>query len=247
MKLGLIGKSIQYSLSPKIHTFWLEKYQIFGTYDLIDEAFEDILTIIKEQKYDGLNVTIPYKSQVLDLVPQWIGPLCAINTLKFLKNGSVEAKNTDFETALELFAKIKPERVIILGSGGAAQAMIYAAQSIHCPHIHVCSRTPLSGNFQWHDWRKRDDVVAQGGVLVNGTSIKDERLLGMWEGVKKLSHIIDLTYDLKEDPTLTRIAQANGIPLVTGKEFLIAQAQKSFAYWTGIMPEMTPDLLGSLL
>lgn len=242
MKLGLMGKSIQYSLSPKIHTYWLDKYQIPGSYDLIDGDFVDIIKIIKRGDYSGLNVTTPYKTQVLDLIPEWTGPLNAVNTLIFTKDHSLTAKNTDFETILEIFTQSPPSRVIILGSGGAAKAMIYAAELMGWGEIHVCSRSPLSGNFHWHPWTERDGIISLGGILINATSLKDDGVVGSIDCLRDVSLLVDLTYDPQNPPFLTKRAELHGINIITGKEFLLRQAQKSFYLWTGITPEITSDL-----
>ncbi len=246
MRLGLIGQSIQYSLSPRIHTYWLNLYNIPGTYELIDDDFSAISNLLKKENFSGLNVTIPYKTKIIDLFPGVVSSLEAINTLLFAPDKPVQGINTDYQAALVLFKQKRPKRIVILGAGGAAKAMIHAAEEIGCESIHMCSRQVVEGNFTWHPWSDRDQVVGLGGLVINATCLKDESVLKDWNCLSPHTSIMDLTYDLKRDPFLTQFARHNGIDLISGKEFLLYQAQRSFHYWTGILPEITPDLLKEL-
>jgi shikimate dehydrogenase len=250
MNLGLIGKSIQYSLSPQIHNYWLQKYHIPGEYVLIDDDFEEIVALIQTGRFDGLNVTIPYKTKILELVTDWSSKLQsklqAVNTLKFTKDHKVLAINTDYEAACDILSESDCSRVVILGSGGAAKAMIAAAQTARIKEIHVSSRKPLDGSFDWHPWADRDRLIKTGGWLINATSVKDEALFDDWSQVSCCDGVVDLTYDRHKTPYLTQIAEQSNIGMVTGKTFLLRQAQKSFHYWTGIFPEIDSALIESI-
>jgi shikimate 5-dehydrogenase len=102
-------------------------------------------------------------------------------------------------------------------------------------------------DVEWHPWGERDKIVQMGGLLVNATSVKDETLVDNWDVLTTKTDVIDLTYGLPQEPYLTQNARFKGITVITGKDFLVLQAQKSFQYWTGICPKITPDLLGRLI
>jgi shikimate dehydrogenase len=98
---GLIGKSIDYTKSPSIHSYWYSKYEIKCYYIPINVSEKNVLNTIKtlsNVNFVGVNITIPYKNTVFSLcsdVDDRAAQLEAVNTLVFEKNGKITGYNTD--------------------------------------------------------------------------------------------------------------------------------------------------------
>ena len=101
MITGIIGKPIKHSLSPVLHSFWMREHKIESTYNIYEIEKNNILLFFKNLKKNnigGLNVTIPYKSEVmkyLDDIQQEALDLGAVNTIKVGKNNELNGYNTD--------------------------------------------------------------------------------------------------------------------------------------------------------
>ena len=98
---GVIGHPISHSKSPKLHNYWLSKYKINGFYIPFSVTTEKLQSSIKsliELGFNGVNVTIPHKTNVLSLadsITDRAALIGAANTLYFSKNGGIHADNTD--------------------------------------------------------------------------------------------------------------------------------------------------------
>jgi shikimate dehydrogenase len=241
MKLGLVGKGIQYSYSPTIHNFWLDYYQIEGEYQLFDCPEEDLIRILKEGELTGLNVTIPYKTKILEFLGELSIPYGAVNTLRFEGDGAISAINSDFLTAHEIFQQVCPKTALVLGAGGAAQAVVAALSENQVADIKVCSRRKTAIDGVWYPWDERIPLMQQCDIVINATSLKDRTLLGEKPFIPKSVVIVDLAYD-KTVPFLTEWAHRHDREVITGKEFLLRQAQYSFHFWTGIFPDVPSKL-----
>jgi shikimate dehydrogenase len=142
---GLIGWPLEHSLSPAIHQAALKVLGIKGVYDLFpispgtDGQLKEILAQMRNEKLDGLNVTIPYKQEIiplLDLLAPYARATGAVNTI-YRRGSQLVGDNTDvpgFFKALIAFLGENPVQsstqaqphALILGAGGAARAVAYA-------------------------------------------------------------------------------------------------------------------------
>ena len=137
MRFGLIGKTLGYSFSQK---FFTERFAEWGL-DYHYENYEvptvsELAPLLAQSDCEGFNVTIPYKEQIIPLLAgldPHAAAIGAVNTL-LRKNGSWFGYNTDFigfGTHLqEIFPKQWSRKALILGTGGAAKAIIYALQQL---------------------------------------------------------------------------------------------------------------------
>src|SRR3990167_6556480 len=108
VKLGLLGYPVSHSMSPLMHTAALHHCKLEGSYDLIDCPSDQLVSRWNElkQSYLGINVTLPYKEKVLELVNDLTAEASlvrAVNTVRFDESGKVIGHNTDiggFMTAL---------------------------------------------------------------------------------------------------------------------------------------------------
>ena len=128
---GLIGKNISYSFSEKYFSKKFKKDKIqncrYKNFDL--NNIKDLVNILKENNLKGLNITIPYKEQVLsylDEIENNAKLIGAINTIKINNDNTLTGYNTDFIGFIE---SLKPylnsncKKALILGTGGASKAI----------------------------------------------------------------------------------------------------------------------------
>ena len=145
-RFAVLGTDIAYSLSPKLHGFFMEKTGITGTYDILDLATESMNRWFEEQgwqDYDGFNVTIPHKTRLLSHITK-ITPVArllgAINTVYKDDTGMLCGDNTDvagFQESLppKFLNDLMGKTVLIVGSGGAARAVAYGLMQQHVGQI----------------------------------------------------------------------------------------------------------------
>lgn len=252
MKFGLIGEKLGHSQSPAIHTKLFQLLGIQGTYDLIEMNRRDVpneLIRLKREGYVGLNVTIPYKIEVMPFLAdiaheaQVIG---AVNTIYMTTEGDF-GYNTDysgFGRSLDHAGiAVKDKECVVLGTGGAARAIVKCLYDKGAKTITVASRNPqekkkftafaktLHGRMVSYE-----ELAAQkdGDVLVNCTPV------GMYpnvdasplakEIVARYPAVVDLIYN----PKTTRIlqyAQQQGAKTLNGMYMLVAQAIGSEEIW----------------
>ena len=130
---GLIGERLSYSVSPQIHSMLFNKLNMKGYYHLFEFESRDLKTAIeglKVIKPRGINVTIPYKIQIMEFVDELsrgAKKIGSVNTLKFEK-GKTIGYNTDYFGIGMLFDKnaieVKNKKAVILGNGGVAVTMV---------------------------------------------------------------------------------------------------------------------------
>lgn len=232
MKLGLIGQNISYSLSPFIHRFLLTHLQLPGSYDLIDletlDTFPNILS-----NYDGLNITIPYKSSILERLPQasldpLVAQVKATNCLHISGN-TIACYNTDgygFLQPLYTIEGFTPKQILILGAGGAMKA-IYATLQEAYPEaqITIASRRPSNQYISYTDLENQDTHIYD--LIINTTPVNPFHFTSLKEDVilYDLNYRLEKCHFLHAHPNTTQI---NGIGM------LVYQAVKSFELWHSI-------------
>ena len=171
---GLVGKSISYSFSPD---YFNEKFRNLGlkdhTYKIFDLQSIDLIEELKQvPEIAGLNVTIPYKQAVipyLDELHDSAYDIGAVNTIKIV-DGKWIGYNTDylgFEDVLDLaVAKIgKPKRAIILGSGGASNAVQYVLEKRKISYITISRK----GIYTYENIS--DEAIANSQLIINTTPL----------------------------------------------------------------------------
>ncbi len=222
MKLGLIGNPLGHSWSPEIH-----HYLVNEDYQLWPLAQEKLANFLQKRDFDGLNVTIPYKQEVIpyldeiDEVAQEIG---AVNTI-VNRNGHLIGHNTDYLGLKRLIESQKWEtlgqEVAILGTGGASKAAWQAVKQLGGIPIKV-SRTPLENELSYDELYQREFVYIINTTPVGMYPNVDEAPID----VNKLTHLKGLI-DVVANPLRTSLmwhCQQRGIDCVGGLEMLVSQA-----------------------
>lgn len=240
MKLfGLVGRNIDYSFSRTHFSEKFKREQLQCTYENFDlQSIEEFPHILKSKNISGLNVTIPYKEDILpylddlDKEAQAIG---AVNTIK-IKNGKLTGYNTDhygFKKSLLPHLKITYKKALILGTGGASKAVSYALKSLGID-VYFVSRFPL--NEQTLSYKDLDhNALQQYSIIVNctplGTHPNIEKYPPIpYSGLDQNHLLYDLIYNPKETQFLNFGKKANAT-LINGLEMLRLQAEKSWEIW----------------
>ena len=149
-KYLVIGNPIEHSLSPKLHNYWFRENNIEANYDkkkLDEKDIKNIISDLKQEKINGINVTVPFKKAVIPFLDE-LSPEAnhtqSVNTI-YLQNGTTIGHNTDiagFELAIK-YAKydVTGKNVFILGAGGVAPSIIYALKKMKAYKITLTNRT----------------------------------------------------------------------------------------------------------
>lgn len=231
---GLLGRTLGHSWSPRIHTSLGS-----APYGLFEREPEEVEDFIRNGTWKGINVTIPYKRRAADLADERSGRverLGVANTLVRRDDDSIFAENTDvlgFSWMLERFcgrcfatsakAALANKKALVLGSGGASQAVRAALEDIGA-HVVTISR---SGNETYDTLVMRH---ADATLLVNTTPVgmypncpaaplSEEQL----QGLSSLRGLVDVVYN-PERTGLCLMADRLGIPCESGLAMLVAQA-----------------------
>lgn len=268
MKAGVIGYPISHSKSPIIHGYWLDKYNINGTYHSIEIKPEDLKSKIKNlinDNYNGFNVTVPHKENIValcDELDDTAKKIGAVNTV-VIKDGKLYGKNTDafgFIENLKQNSKIvlNGSKIMVLGAGGAARAVLYGLLDADASEILLTNRTmekavtlqSLSpSKIKIIDWVEKEKYLSDINLLVNTTSLgmKNQPALEInLQSLNKNALVTDIVYVPLMTDLLT-CAQINGNEIVTGIGMLLHQARPAFAAWTGVMPAVDNDLMAKVL
>ncbi len=241
MKLGLVGRNINYSLSKNMHEYFGVQANIDVNYELVDlDNLDNIKKIISE--YDGLNVTIPYKEKIipyldeLDPIAKKIG---AVNTI-IKKNGKIIGCNTDYYGILKCIKKHidinnKPKKALIIGAGGAAKACFYALEHLNI-ETFIVNRTKENALEITKNSLEKDEVKKSAScfdILINATPIGmcDNEMPLKFKELKSGCLVIDLIY-IHKRTTLLKEAEKMDATCVNGLEMLVYQGLKAFEIFT---------------
>ena len=231
LRCGLLGERLNYSYSPAIHAC-LGEYE----YKLYEIPREGLDAFLREEPFDGLNVTIPYKKAVVPYCTELSDTaraLGSVNTLVRRKDGTLFGDNTDafgFETLLRS-ARLDPagKKALVLGSGGASVTVCHVLRTLGAREVTVISR---SGENNYVNLEKHADAE----FLVNTTPV------GTYPGngaspvdltrLPRLTGAADLIYNPKRTALLLQ-AEELGIPAAGGLTMLVAQALRSSEQFQG--------------
>jgi|TARA_B100000768_G_scaffold147964_1_gene141707 shikimate dehydrogenase len=239
-KYGLIGYNIGYSFSKTFFNFKFEKENRNDSYENFDIPVLGKISEILENNPDlkGLNVTIPYKKsiiQLLDKVDKEALQIGAVNTIKINKDGTLKGYNTDhygFSKALMEFFPLKEKKALVLGTGGASKAVKYVLQIMNFEVTQV-SRTKTENNITYTDLDR--DIIKQNYLIVNctplGTFPKIEECPDIpYEYLTKDHLAFDLTYNPRETKFM-KLSKERGARKSNGLKMLEYQAKKAWSIW----------------
>jgi shikimate dehydrogenase len=238
MVFGLLGKSLGHSFSQEYFTKKFEAEGIDAVYQNLELAqIDELKTVLRTENLKGLNVTIPYKSDVipfLDGLSDEAAKIGAVNTI-VNENGKWIGANTDafgFQQMIKPFLLNTHERALVLGNGGASKAVAYVLKSIGLDVIFA-ARNPLEGQF--HLSEVNDMMVKHCGIIVNTTPVGtwpnvDDYISIPFHALTDAHLVVDLIYNPEQTEFLKR-ASEQGATTLNGLTMLYQQAEKSWQLW----------------
>ena len=241
LKFGLVGRNISYSFSRGYFADKFKKESLPHSYVNFDlESIEELDDIIRNTpNLKGLNVTIPYKEEVipiLDDLNKRARKIGAVNTIRITRYQKLIGYNTDyygFKNSLKPHLKKHHKRALILGTGGASKAIAYALKKLKIQYDYV-SRTEKEGvKFLYTDLT--EDIISSYNIIINCTPI------GTYPDVNECPDIPydaiterHILYDLIYNPEQTKFLSCGdikGATTINGLEMLKLQAEKSWDIW----------------
>ena len=255
-KYFVIGNPIEHSLSPLLHNFWIKKHGINAIYDkkLVEKNnIEKIINDMRENKVEGINVTVPFKKVVipfLDQLSDTAQKTQSVNTI-FKRQKNLVGDNTDvygFTEAIKLINfNLTNKKALILGAGGVVPSVIMALKNMGILEIILSNRTkekaedlkkifPFLRVINWGETIKSD-------LIINATSVGIKQNEEIKLDYSKLD--AQLFYDVIYNPSKTKFlenAKKIGKKTENGKSMFIHQALKAFEIWHGITPEVNGEV-----
>jgi shikimate dehydrogenase len=240
---GLIGGTVSHSFSK---AYFDEKFFREGLRDYHYELFplnniSEIEALLKDTKgLSGLNVTLPYKEQVLkylDEVDASAKRIGAVNVIR-IKEGKLQGFNTDSDAFLETLDNWLPAdkkfKALILGTGGSSKAVQEALKKKKVD-FKLVSREARKGVITYEDLEKNPKYISESNLVINTTP------LGMSPNTETMPPIDyemlgpdHYVYDLIYNPARTMFLQKSemrGSSIKNGLEMLHVQAEKSWRIW----------------
>lgn len=234
MKCGLIGRKLGHSYSCQIHHA-IADY----SYDLWELEPEQLAPFLQKGDFAGVNVTIPYKQQVipyLDDLSDTARAIGAVNTI-VNRSGRLYGDNTDLAGMIALIRRLGLElhgkKVLILGTGGTSKTARAAAQQLGAAEVYRLSRSGREDAVTYEEARR---LHGDAAVLINTTPC------GMYPAVEgcpldpadfpRLEGVVDAVYNPLRT-NLVLAAQERGIPAQGGLYMLAAQAVYAGALFRG--------------
>jgi len=257
-KYLVIGNPIEHSLSPKLHNHWIRENNIDAIYDkkqLNESDIEAIINEVKNDKINGINVTVPFKKSVIPYLDQLTliaKEAQSVNTI-FKKDNKVFGDNTDiggFEYSLKhINYDVKNKKIFILGAGGVVPSIILALKKLGVSKISLSNRTKEKAE----DLKKiyKDlEVISWGqcvdfDIIINATSLglkKDDQIELDFSKFKSNKLFYDVIYNPSKTNFLLK-GEKLGNKIENGKMMFIYQAQLAFKIWHNILPKVDIKIL----
>ena len=269
---AVVANPIKHSISPFIHNSAFEATNTNGVYLAWEVGATDLAeTVANIRRYQmyGINLSMPYKEQVIPYLDQLSEEACLIGAVNTVVNreGTLIGYNTDgkgFFKSLPSF-KISRKKLVLLGAGGAAKAILAQAILDGVSQISVFVRSSSMGKtrpylekiqnatefrvdlFALEDIQELQDSITKADLLVNATSVGMD---GSSQPIptsiilpEKLL-VADVIYQPFETPFL-KWARNQGNQSINGLGMLLYQAAEAFELWTG--KEMPTDQIWELL
>ena len=241
---GLVGKNISYSFSRRYFNDKFEALDLKGySYQNFDiQSIDEFPEIIKKVPHlRGLNVTIPYKEEVLDFLDELdetAREIGAVNTIKILRNKKLKGYNTDaygFKKSLEPLLKEGHGKALILGTGGASKAIDYVLKELDIETLFVSRKPGSDDQISYTELSKT--IFDEYTIIVNctplGTHPDSEKYPDIPYQYLGNKHLLyDLIYNPVKTVFLTK-GEEKGATTCNGLRMLELQAEKSWKIWVG--------------
>ncbi len=242
-KLGLVGRNIEYSLSPHIFNKFFTEFEgeESYSYELWQIHSETaVIEWLKYRNFHGCNVTIPYKklvAQHCDLLIGFAARIHAVNTIHNC-DGKLLGYNTDVHGVIRsLRALVKKDhsdiRVAIFGTGGASSAVVAACRTLNWS-AELVSRKADSGFTTYADL-KHAKLISTFDILINTTPLGSQTHIDEtpdinFDDLHQNQAVFDLVYNPRKTLLLKR-AEKKGCRVMNGELMLTSQARLAWHIW----------------
>jgi shikimate dehydrogenase len=263
-KYAVIGHPISHSKSPLIHSAFARQTEQDLEYSAIEvplDALESSLQQLRDiLKLKGINITVPFKEQVWQLVDtktERAERAGAINTLLFNADGTMLGDNTDgIGLCRDLVdnhaVELKGKRLLLLGAGGAARGVIEPLLSYQPEELFIANRTASKaialaelfndlGNINGGGF---DDITLKFDVVINATaaSLQGEVPPLPEDLLANNAACYDMMYSDNDTAFISWAKQHGAGKTIDGLGMLVEQAAEAFQLWRGVMPDTQPVL-----
>jgi len=235
---GLLGKDIGYSFSRNYFSNKFRAENLRHEYVNFDlENLSTFKSLLKRDDIYGMNVTIPYKQEVIPFLDE-IDPVAkaigAVNTIVFKDNKRL-GYNTDhigFQNTLLNYLKPHHDKALVLGTGGASKAVCYVLEQLKI-QVRKVSRSEGPDRKAYHQLSAKD--YKEHSLLINCTPLGTHPNINAYPPIdyEKISKK-HLLYDLIYNPEVTafmKMGKAKGAEVVNGYQMLVDQAEASWNLW----------------
>ncbi|MBT8242997.1 MAG: shikimate dehydrogenase [Nitrosopumilus sp.] len=253
---AVIGDPIDHSLSPNIHSAAFREMNLdssYIAYRIPKGELEEGVEGLKKIKITGFNITIPHKIEMmkyLDKTDESCSLIGAVNTVSN-SNGVLKGYNTDMDGFLDPFKKkklnISGAKVLLLGAGGAARAIVAGFAKEKAKSITIANRTIEKANTL-SEFAKSigldataikiqdvKDTAKNYDIIVNATSVglQNEPSVISLKGINEKTIVYDIVY-MPMNTDFIKKAKEEKATIIYGYEMLLGQAVRAFEIWHGI-------------
>lgn len=267
--IGVIGNPIEHSLSPPMHNNAYKQMNMDYVYVAFHvEDIEELIQSAKTLNIIGLNITIPYKTQVipyLDEIDETARKINAVNTITF-KDGIAKGYNTDGTGAvksIQQYTKLKDKKILVVGAGGASKAITFSLLNEDIKELNIANRSIENAyklqenlekqtgynNIKSYKIEEAESIIEDVDIIINTTPIGmypniDAKPPINTDRISEKHTVMDIIYNPLETKLL-RQAKQNNATTIPGTHMLINQAVTAFELFTDKTPtyEMLEEAL----
>ena len=257
-KYFVIGNPIEHSLSPKLHNYWIRKNKLDAIYEkekINKNDIENIISEIRKEKIDGINVTTPFKNSVipfLDELSSEASNTQSVNTV-YKKEGKIIDHNTDiagFELGLRYIKyNVENKKIFIMGAGGVSPSIIIALKKLGAGKIILSNRTKKKAEALKNFFSDLEIInwgeVPNFDMIINTTSLglneSDEIKLN-YSDIGSNKFFYDIIYNPRQTDFLSK-AKEFGNKIENGKMMFIYQAHQAFVIWHKVLPNIDEETI----
>ena len=257
-KFIVIGSPIEHSLSPELHNYWIKNNNIDAIYEkqkLNEDQLEQFILQVKDNKNNGINVTVPFKKTVipyLDELSAEAQSTQSVNTI-YKKDDKIIGHNTDifgFETSIKKAEYyLENKEVLILGAGGVVPSIIFSLIKMKASKIKISNRTKekaenlkkIFKDIEVLKWGQ----ISNFDMIINATSLglkKEDSLNLDFSSISRNKFFYDVIYNPVETNFL-KIGKELGNKTLNGKLMFIYQAVSAFKIWHEKTPQIDENVI----
>lgn len=251
--VGVIGEFAENSMSKYMHNASFKEKKldfVYMPFKTKKDELKEFINNFRKFSFAGASVTIPHKVEVmkcLDKIDETAKQIGAVNTI-VNSNGKLIGYNTDYYGAVEALkekTKLKNKKVLVVGAGGGARAVVYGLKKENAI-ITIINRTMEKARILAKEFNVKFDgmenikrLIKNNEIIINTTSVgmapnTNESIINGNDLIKG-KIIMDIVYKPSETK-LIKLARKSKCSIISGDRMLICQAIGQFKLWTGQEP-----------